>query len=99
VRIAEPEEQLAASRIIRQLHAVDDAQSYAEQTSGLLVSEQSQRPLGRTTGVCKRLLRHFRSSGFVEVVGELRQMRLEVVGVEVLQRISDAPVQLDAPSR
>src|SRR5207247_10205052 len=49
--------------------------------------------------VRESLLRDGGTGRFVEVVGKLGQMRFEVLRVELLERIADAPVKLHSPPR
>src|SRR5262249_4803621 len=81
VSIAERQKELAADRVVRRLHLIEDPERHEEKASSLFVGKQAEGAFGGAARVQKRFLRNGRTGRLVEVVGELGQAWFEVVRV------------------
>ena len=97
VGLAEAEQQLAAGRLVGGVRELEGLEGAVEMADGLLVGQRGQRPAGRAGRVVDGLGRRSGLGGRDEVVGELAERRIGVVGVLLLEDRADPAVQPDAP--
>ena len=59
------------------------------ETDGLLIGQEPRRPVARLAGILEGLARVPAGARFEEVVCELGQVRVGIVSVQLLERVSD----------
>jgi hypothetical protein len=95
-RVAEPEQHVGATLERHLTSRAEQPQGTLVVPARLLVGEQGRGPVPRANEVVDRRRDVAERRGQREVVGDLREVRIEVVAVEVLEDGADPAVEVEA---